>query len=171
MSIVVDHRITAQHELGSQSRRGGTSGRQQSRSRYGKWPGPHRGLRAGQGVRGGTRELGRARCLLVRGAGRAGVPADQEPWRWQGASRCQRTALRDTNRGSRQGIGERASSEATREGHGAVVAKHSTGERGEVRPKRPTGGKATSSRAFQWVRYTRETLGSRIVSPHPHWTA
>jgi hypothetical protein len=58
--------------------------------------------------------------------------------------------LRDTNRGSRQGIGERARSEATREGHGAVVAKHSTGERGEVEPKRPTGGKARPGRARGW---------------------
>src|SRR6266853_999242 len=28
---------------------------------------------------------------------------------------------------------------------------------GEVRPKRPTEGKATSGRVFRWVRYTRET--------------
>ena len=39
-------------------------------------------------------------------------------------------------------------SEATRDGHGAVVAEHSTEERGEVRPKRPTGGKATPGRAW-----------------------
>jgi hypothetical protein len=150
MSIVVDSRITAQWELGSQSRRGGTSGRQQSGLRYGKWAGLHRGLRAGHGVRGGTRELGRARCLLVRGAGRAGVPAEQEPRRWQPASGYQRTALRDANRGSRQGMGERATREATREGHGAVVAEHSTDERGEVRPKRPTGGKARPGGARDW---------------------
>jgi hypothetical protein len=147
MSRVVDTRITAQRKLGSQSRRRGTSGRQQSRPRYGQWSGPPRGLRAGPGLRGGTRELGRARCLLVRGAGRAGVPAEQGPWRWQAASHSQRTAWRDTNRGSRQGIGERATSEATREGHGAVVAEHSTVERGEGRPKRPTGGKARPGRA------------------------
>jgi hypothetical protein len=147
MCIVVDSRITAQRKLDSQSRRGGTSGKQQPCPRYGKWAGPHRGLRAGHGIRGGTRELGRATCLLVRGAGRAGVPADQEPWRWQAASHYQRTAVRDTNGGSRQGIGERASSEATREGHRAVVAEHSTGEGGEVRPKRPTGGKAKPGRA------------------------
>src|SRR5262245_36570873 len=120
MSIVVDKRITVRRKLGSQSRRGGTSGRQQSEARQGECHGLHRGLRAGYGVRGGTRELGRATGLLVRGAGRAGVPAEQEPWRRQPASRCQRTASRDTNRGSRQGIGKRASSEATREGHGAV---------------------------------------------------
>ena len=37
-------------------------------------------------------------------------------------------------------------SEATRDGHGAVVAEHSTDEGGEVRPKRPTGGKARPGR-------------------------
>jgi len=75
-----------------------------------------------------------------------------------------------TNEGSRQGIGERATSEEPREGQVAVVASHSTVEPGEVRPKRPTGGKATSGRAFREVRYTRETLRSPIVSPHPSWT-
>ena len=151
MSIVVDHRITAQPELGSQSRRRGASGRPQSYPREGKWRGLHRGLRrAGHGIRGETRELGRASGLLVKRAGRAGVPADQEPWRWLAASDGQRPAWRDTNGGSRQGIGERATSEATREGSGAVGAKHSTGERGEVRPKRPTGGKARPGRAWDW---------------------
>jgi hypothetical protein len=167
MSIVVDSRITAQRKLGSQSRRGGTSGRQQSGLRYGKWAGLHRGLRAGHGVTGGTRELGRARCLLVRGAGRAGVPADQEPWRWQGASPYQRTAWRDTNRGSRQGIGERAPSEATREGHRAVVAEHSTGERGEVRPKRPTGGKAKPGRARDWEERREGPRAYQPSEQHP----
>jgi hypothetical protein len=108
MSRVVDSRITVQRELGSQSRRGGTSGRQQSGLRYGKWAGLHRGLRAGHGITGETRELGRATGLLVRSAGRAGVPADQEPRRWQPASGCQRACRRDTNPGSSQGIGERA---------------------------------------------------------------
>jgi hypothetical protein len=124
MSRVVDSRITAQRELGSQSRRGGTRGRPQSVARQGEGHGFHRGLRAGHGVTGGTRALGRARGLLVRGAGSAGVPADQEPRRGWRASAPSR-AVRTTNGGSRQGIGERARSEATRDGHGAVVAKHS----------------------------------------------
>jgi hypothetical protein len=152
MSIVVDIRITAQCKLGSQSRRRGASGRQQSYPRSGQWAGLHRGLRrAGQGVRGETRERGRATCLLVTTTGRRGVPVDQEPWRWQGAPRGPRTAVRDTNGGSRQGIGERATSEATREGQRAVVAEHSTGEGGEVRPKRPTRGKARPGRARAWA--------------------
>jgi hypothetical protein len=48
-------------------------------------------------------------------------------------------------------MGERAPSEATREGHGAVVAEHSTDEGGEVRPKRPTGGKAKPGGARAWA--------------------
>jgi hypothetical protein len=167
MCIVVDSRITAQRKLYSQSRRGGTSGRQQSRPRDGEWAGLHRGLRAGHGIRGGTRELGRAQRLLVTEAGRAGVPANQEPWRWQGASHYQRTALRDTNQGSRPGIGERASSEATRDGHGAVVAEHSTGERGEVRPKRPTGGKAKPGRARDWEERREGLRAYQPSQQHP----
>jgi hypothetical protein len=113
--------------------------------------GHHRGLRRAEHVvRGETRELGRAQCLLVKEAGRVGVPADQEPWRGQPASHYQRTAGRDTKGGSRQGIGARARREATREGHKAVVAEHSTGEGGEVRPQRPTGGKARPGRAWEW---------------------
>jgi len=49
--------------------------------------GHHRGLRAGHALTGATRELGRACCLLAEIAGRAGVPADQEPWRWHGSFR------------------------------------------------------------------------------------
>jgi len=45
--------------------------------------------------------------------------------------------------GSTQGIGTRATSEAARDGQGAVFVEHSTEEGGEARPKRPTGGKAT----------------------------
>jgi hypothetical protein len=147
----VDTRITVRCKLGSQSRRGGASGRQPSRRRYGKWTGLHRGLRrAGQGVTGGTRALGRAPGLLVNTTGRRGGPGDQEPWRWQAAPRGQRTAGRDTKGGSRQGIGERATRAATREGQRAVVAEHSTGEGGEVRPKRPTRGKARPGRARDW---------------------
>src|SRR5205085_3720423 len=38
----------------------------------------------------------------------------------------------------------------------AVVAAHSTGERGEGRPKRPTGGKAPSGRASAGGRQGRD---------------
>ncbi len=69
-----------------ESRRFAAPGRQQSRSRYAKDEGHHRGLRAGHALTGVTRELERAICLLVTIAGRGGVPADQEPWRREGAS-------------------------------------------------------------------------------------
>src|SRR4051794_34206480 len=73
-----------------------------------KRAGHHRGLRrAKQVVRGETRELGRASCLRVTTAGRAGVPADQEPWR-EGSASGHSRAVRNTNGGSRQGIGKRA---------------------------------------------------------------
>jgi hypothetical protein len=150
MSRVVDTRITTDRKGSSQSRRRQCSGRQQAAVRKGECRGLHRGRRAGHALTGETWELGRARCLLVRGAGRAGVPADQEPWRWQRASGCQRTARRDTNGGSGQGIGKRATSEATRDGQRAVGAEHTTAEGGEVKPKRPTGGKAKPGRARGW---------------------
>src|SRR2546426_12470765 len=35
-------------------------------------------------------------------------------------------------------------------GRAAVVAVHSTEEGGEVRPKRPTGGKATAGQSIRW---------------------
>jgi hypothetical protein len=168
MSIVVDTRITARCKPGSQSRRGGASGRQQSGLRSGKWTGRQRGLRrAGQGIRGGTRERGRARWLLGNHPGRRGVPGDQEPRRWQPASRGQRTARRDTNGGSRQGSGERAQREATREGHQAVVAKQSTGERGEVRPTGPTGGKAKPGRARDREERREGLRASQPSERHP----
>src|SRR5215510_13907575 len=48
------------------SRRFPVAGRQQSWVRFGECAGHHRGLRAGHVFTGGTRELGRATCLLVR---------------------------------------------------------------------------------------------------------
>jgi hypothetical protein len=147
MSIGVDPRITTNCKEGSQSRRRQCSGRQQSEGRQGEYQGLHRGRRAGQALTRGTGERGRASCLLVTDAGRAGGPADQEPWRGRRASGCQRTATRDTNGGSGQGSGARATSEATRDGQGAVVAERTTREGGEGRPKRPSGGKARPGRA------------------------
>jgi hypothetical protein len=156
MCIVVDLRITTNCKEGSQSRRRQCSGRQQSEVRQGECQGHHRGRRAGHALRGGTWELGRAPCLLGQNAGRAGVPADQEPWRGRRAFDGQRACRRDTKQGSSQGIGARATSEATRDGHEAVVAEHSTGEGGEGRPKRPTGGKARPGITV-WRRELRET--------------
>ena len=48
----------------------------------------------------------------------------------------------------------------------AVVAAHSTGEGGEVRPKRPTGGKAPSGRAFNGQTHERDSaLTNRVTRP------
>jgi hypothetical protein len=52
--------------------------------------------------------------------------------------------------------GRRATSEAPRDGEVAVVAAHSTDEGGEVRPKRPTGGKVPSGRASTGGRQGRD---------------
>jgi hypothetical protein len=63
--------------------------------------GHHRGLRRAEHVvTGGTRERGRASRLLVITAGRAGVPADQEPWRWWRASGCQRARQGTQSKGA-----------------------------------------------------------------------
>src|SRR5215510_4690591 len=78
---------------------------------------------------------------------RIGGPGDQRPWRDRELPPDYEPVGETTNDGSRQGIGERATSEGPRDGEVAVVAAHSTEEGGEVRPKRPTGGKAPSSRA------------------------
>ena len=151
------------------SRRCSVAGRQQSWGRFGECAGHHRGLRAGHVSIGGTRELGRALWLLDAhpGLGDRVTKGPGAGWALRpGHEPCGDT----TNERSTQGIGERATSEGPREGQEAVVALHSTVAGGEVRPKRPTEGKATSGRVFRWVRYTRETPSSPIVSPHPHWT-
>src|SRR4029453_17564891 len=106
--------------------------------------------RAGHAATGGTRELGRAIGVLAHmpGVGDRVTTGPGVGWALRpGHEPCGET----TNEGSTQGIGERATSAEPREGQVAVVASHSTVERGEVRPKRPMGGKATSGRAFQEV--------------------
>src|ERR1700752_3392554 len=63
MGTVVDTRISLRRVRG-ESRRFASAGRQQSWARYGECAGHHRGLRAGHVFTGGTRERGRAPCLL-----------------------------------------------------------------------------------------------------------
>ena len=138
------------------SRRFACAGRQQSWVREGECAGHHRGLRAGHVFRGGTRERGRAICLLddMPGSGDRVTKGPGAVWALRPDSEpCGDT----TNARSTQGIGKRATSEATREGPVAVVASQSTGESGEPRPTGPTGGKATSSRASSG-KDTRERL-------------
>jgi hypothetical protein len=73
MPMIVDRRIPRTQCRG-ESRRSPATGRPQSPPRYGAWVGPHRGLRAGQVSRGGTRELRRAQASPWVTAG-AGVPS------------------------------------------------------------------------------------------------
>ena len=87
---------------------------------------------------------------------RSGGPGDQRPWRDWELPPGYEPVWETTNEGSRQGIGKRATSEATRDGEVAVVAAQSTGEGGEVRPKGPTGGKAPSGRASAGRRQGRD---------------
>jgi hypothetical protein len=150
------------------SRRFARAGRQQSWVRDGECAGHHRGLRAGHVFTGGTRELGRAICLLadMPGVGDRVTKGPGAVW----ALRLDSEPCGDTtNARSTQGIGERATSEGPREGQVAVVASHSTAEGGEVRPKRPTGGKATSGRACSGPTHERDfALTNRVTRPPLH---
>ena len=134
----------------TESRQHATSGRQQSCQRQGERTGHHRGLRAGHVFRGVSRELGRASRLLGSNSRREGDRRNQHP----GIRRAMRPADepnpvqagRSTNKGaSHQGTGREP--KADRPGRTkAVVATHSTAERGkaparkrgEPRPKGPT---------------------------------
>ena len=146
--IMVDSRISPGNR--TQSRRCAGSGRQQSCSRYGKWAGHHRGLRAGHVDKGVIRELGRASRLLGRNSRSKGDRHKQHPgvsWPTRPADEpTPAQAGRDTNRNaSTQGTGRQP--KADRPGRTkAVVATHSTAgqgrfparTRGEPRPKGPT---------------------------------
>ena len=138
------------------SRRLARTARQQPWARYGECPGHHRGLRAGHVSRGGTRERGRATYLLDDYA-RSGGPGDQRPWRGPG-SFPQVTSPAGTPRteGARKVSGSERQAKRPEKDRVAVVATHSTDERGEVRPKRPTGGKASSGRASAGRRQGRD---------------
>jgi hypothetical protein len=107
-------------QYGEERRRVPVAGRQPSETREGKGRGHHRGRRAGHVSQGVTRERGRATCLLVTlpdwGPGRAKALAwfggfDQIP---------SPSGTPRTHRG-RQGIGTRATSDASREGQGGSL--------------------------------------------------
>ena len=155
MCSVVDKRISLRRYRG-ESRRCASAGRQQSWTRYGECRGHHRGLRAGHAATGGTRERGRATCLLDHRPG-VGDRVTKGPGVVGGFHSTMSPLGTPQTHGSRQGIGKASDKRSPRKGQRAVVAAHSTGEGGEVRPKRPTGGKAPSSRVFQWAD-TRERL-------------
>src|SRR5664279_1883423 len=130
----------------TQSRRYGVTGRQQSCSRQGKRGGHHRGLRAGHGFTGVTRELGRASRLLGTNGRSEGDRRNQHPgvcWPTRPVDEpTPAQAGRDTKHASTQGTGREL--KADRPGRTkAVVATHSTAgqgiipvrKRGEPRPK------------------------------------
>jgi hypothetical protein len=134
----------------TQSRRCASTGRQQSRSRLSGRGGHHRGLRAGHGFKGVTRELGRASRLLGRKGRRTVDRQEQQPG-GGGATRAvtepnpARAGRNTKESASTQGTGrERKANQPGRTK--AVVATHSTAgmgesptwKRGEPRPKGPT---------------------------------
>ena len=119
--------------------------------RYGECAGHHRGLRAGHGSIGELGNLGEPPVSLFQG---------DRVTKGPGVPRSFLLATSPlgipptTEAGKVSGM--RATSEAPRDGEVAVVAVHSTGEGGEGRPKRPTGGKAPSGRASAGGRQGRD---------------
>jgi hypothetical protein len=101
---------------------------------------------------------------------RHGGPGAHRPWRVRGASTRTRARTGDHKRpGARQGSGrERHATQPARD-RMAVVASQSPEEGGEVRPKRPTGGKATSGRACSGLTHERDSaLTKRVTTPPWH---
>ena len=88
---------------------------------------------------------------------RSGGPGDQKPWRGPGCFH-QVTSPEGIPQtmGARKVSGNERQAKDSERGRRAVVAAHSTGEGGEARPKRPTGGKAPSSRASAGRRQGRD---------------
>jgi hypothetical protein len=145
--LVVDSRISPGNR--TQSRRCASVARQQSCPRQGEWMGHHRGLRAGHGFTGVTRELGRASRLLGNKSRSEGDRHNQHPgvpWPTRPADEPNPTRVgRDTKKSaSTQGTGRER--QANRPGRTkAVVATPRTAgqgatsaqKRGEPRPKGP----------------------------------
>ena len=109
--------------------------------------GHHRGLRAGHVFTGGTRELGRATCLLddIPGMGDRGTKGPGVVLGAATRSRARKGYHKRTE--ARKVSGSERQAKRPERGSVAVVAAHSTAEGGEVRPKRPTGGKATAGQS------------------------
>jgi len=88
---------------------------------------------------------------------RKGGPGEQKPWRALGLPPGLRALRGHPERTEAHQVSERrATSAALRDGEVAVGAAQSTDESGEVRPKRPTGGKAPSGRASAGRRQGRD---------------
>ncbi len=76
-----------------------------------------------------------------------------------------------TNEDEQQGIGERVRSEVTRDEHLAVLVDHSTIEGGEVKPKRPAGGKGEAGHNVLMEGKMGDTQRSQTVSTKLHQIA
>ena len=136
MGIVVVNRIISCPKR-EESRWFATAIRQQSRRRHGELPRHHRGLRAGHDFTGVARELERA--LLSPRVGTVhpeekGYRTIKSPWRLRGAFSPKGepnggNPLREETRSKKEAdevSRNERQSEVTREGHGAVLAAHST---------------------------------------------
>jgi hypothetical protein len=103
-------------------------------------------------------------------AARNGGPGDQRPWRVRGASTRTRARKGHHKRTEARKVpGSERQAKRPERDRMAVVASHSTEEGGEVRPKRPTGGKATSGRACSGPTHERDVvLTNRVTKPPLH---
>ena len=137
------------------SRRCARTGRQQSWVRYGKCAGHHRGLRAGHVFRGETRERGRATCLLDHRPGMGDRVTTSPGVTWSFLLATSPSGTPRTTEAGKVSGNERQVQDPEM-GRMAVVAAQSTWAGGEVRPKRPTGGKAPSGRASAGGRQGRD---------------
>jgi hypothetical protein len=136
----------------SESRRDPVFGRLQSCSRQGQRAGHHRGLRAGQGFRGASRELGRTSRLLGTNRRNTGDRRKQHPGEccWTRAVNEPNPAQvggNTNNSASPQGTGREPQANqpgrtkvvvATRSTAGSGAARLLGWRRGELRPKGPT---------------------------------
>src|SRR5712691_5078523 len=98
-------------------------------------------------------------------------PGDHKPWRggglppWPRAHMGHHEPWRQARYRGRERQAKRPET-----GSAAVVAAQSTGEGGEVRPKRPTGGKATAGQSVPLAGTRGETLRSPTLTPARQWT-
>jgi len=134
----------------TQSRPDAALGRQQTCLRQGKRAGHHRGLRAGHGLKGVTRELGRASRLLGNNSRSAGDRQNQHPGVWWSMRPADEPTLAQARRNTRTGASTQGTGRERKADQPgwtkAVVATHSTASpgkaldwtRGEPRPKGPT---------------------------------
>ncbi len=138
--------------------------------RYGECAGHHRGLRAGHVFRGGTRELGRATCLLDErpGVGDRVTKGPGAVWALRpGNEPCGDT----TNQRSTPGIGTRATREATREGQGGSRSVAEYQGRWGTETQGTHGREGDVGQSVPRAGTRGETLRSPTLTPAGPWTA